>query len=82
MDPGTLAAELGVAPKTLRTCRRDTYQRPEATRDARWVLDANRSRQHGVTSMPHVQRPRQQHPGRRTRDRDSDLSKLQVVLIA
>jgi len=39
MDPTTLAADLGIAPSTLRAWLRRTYPRSEAERGASWTLN-------------------------------------------
>jgi hypothetical protein len=39
VDPTTLAADLGIAPSTLRAWLRRTYPRPEAERGAPWTLN-------------------------------------------
>lgn len=41
MDPTTLAADLGIAPSTLRAWLRRTYPRSEAERGASWTLNPN-----------------------------------------
>ncbi len=40
MDPTTLAANLGIAPRTLRAWLRRTYPRSEAERGAPWTLNS------------------------------------------